>query len=207
MSELAKLFNRHACDKSQKHGYEEVYEPHFEPRRNDEINLLEIGTFKAASTKAFFDYFPNANIYTIDIFQRTKAEDLDILKEERVHWLKADTTNASLPKMIREEFGANLKFDFIIDDGAHWPMANLLTFRNCYPFLAEDGTYFIEDVWPLELMSFKELQNPWIVNRQDRYGQLDNNQLVEEINKHTVVRHDLRKKRGTPDSYIIAVSD
>lgn len=207
MSELAKLFNRHDCDKSRKHRYEQVYEPHFEPRRNDEINLLEIGTFKAASTKAFRDYFPNANIYTIDIFQRTRPENLPILNDEKVHWLKADTTIATLPQLMRDEFGANLKFNFIIDDGAHWPMANLLTFRNCFPFLTEDGTYFIEDVWPLELMSFQQLRHPWLLSRQERYSQLDNNQFVEEINKHTVVRHDLRKTSGQPDSYIIAVSN
>lgn len=206
MSELAKLFNRHDCDKSRKHGYEKVYEPHFEPRRNDEINLLEIGTFKAASTKAFHEYFPNANIYTIDIFQRTQPENLPILNEERVHWLKADTTIASLPQLMREEWG-DIEFDFIIDDGAHWPMANLLTFKNCFPFLNEDGTYFIEDVWPLELMSFEQLRHPWLLQKQERYSQLDNNQFVSEITKYETVRHDLRKKSGHADSYIIAVSN
>ena len=206
MSDLRDLFNKYKCDKGYKHQYENVYEPAFEPRRNDPINLLEIGTFKGASTRAFHDYFPNANIYTIDIFARTKPESLDILKEDRVHWLKHDTMSAGLPVSMKEKWG-DVKFDFVIDDGGHWPMANLLTFRNCYPRVTEDATYFIEDVWPMELMSFQELRHPWLAKDPQRYSVLENNQFVAEINKHTVVRHDQRKLTGCGDSYIIAVSD
>jgi hypothetical protein len=207
MSDLKNLFNKYKCDKSEKHSYHVVYEPYFKPRRNDPINILEIGTFKGASTRALHEYFPNANIYTIDLFQRTKAEDLDILKEERVHWLKSDSMSAGLPMSMKDKWG-DVKFDFVIDDGGHWPMANLLTFRNCYPKMTEDGTYFIEDVWPMELMSFSELKHPWLVNDPERYSVLENNQFVSEINKHnTVKRYDNRKVTGCGDSYIIAVSD
>jgi predicted O-methyltransferase YrrM len=206
MSELAARFNKYKCDKSDKHQYETVYEPHFEPRRNDDINILEIGTYKGASTRALHDYFPKANIYTIDFFQRTNPEDLDILNEERVHWIKSDSTVVGLPLLIKEQWG-DVKFDFVIDDGGHWPMANLLTFKNIYPRLVEGGTYFIEDVWPLELMTFGELQHPWILRDKERYNMLDNNNFLAEINKHTVVRHDNRKKTRCADSYIIAVSD
>jgi tRNA G46 methylase TrmB len=69
MSELLKIFDKHDCDKgSRKHFYNEVYEPHFEKVRNDPINILEIGVFLGESTAAFHEYFPNANIYGIDIF-------------------------------------------------------------------------------------------------------------------------------------------
>ena len=204
MSELANLFNRHDCDKTRKHMYHTVYEPHFEKVREHEINLLEIGTYKAASTKAFYDYFPNAQIYTIDIFVRTNPDNLDILKKERVHWLKADTTIASLPTIMKDNWG-DVKFDYVIDDGAHWPMANLLTFRNVMPFLSQDGTYFVEDVFPLEKMSFAELSIPWITDRPDKYNQLDNNAFIGELDNYHTTRHDLRKVTGYPDSYIIEV--
>ena len=205
MSDLANLFNKYDCDKSKKHKYHEVYEPHFLPVKDKKINILEIGTFKGASTQAFHDYFPNAQIYTIDFFQRTKPENLPILNEERVHWLKADTTESTLPRKMRNEWG-NIEFDFIIDDGAHWPMANLLTLKNCMPSLVEGGVYFIEDVWPMERMSFDQLNHPWLTGKPDRYNQLDNNQLLSEMDKYSIKRHDLRKKTKHPDSYIIALS-
>ena len=49
--------------------------------------------------------------------------------------------DASLPNIIKNAWGKHIKFDFIIDDGAHYPEANRLTFENCYPFLKKNGTY------------------------------------------------------------------
>lgn len=206
MSELKELFDRHGCDKSSKHGYEEVYDQYFHPVRNAPLDILEIGVFKGASTKALHEYFPNATMHCVDIFKRTNPEDLDVLQEERVRWIKADSMSGCLPDRMWNSWGSGISFDFIIDDGAHYPKANLKTFRNCFPFLKKGGTYFIEDVWPLELMTPRELDNRWLKENSDRYGQLDNNAFVSEISKHNVSRHDLRGKRGIPDSYIIAVN-
>lgn len=105
MSELLKIFDKHDCDKgSRKHFYNEVYEPHFEKVRNDPINILEIGVFLGESTAAFHEYFPNANIYGIDIFVRTSPEDLEILKEERVHFIKGDSMDPMIKTQIEEEW-------------------------------------------------------------------------------------------------------
>ena len=200
---LESLFNKYQCDKSKKHKYHLIYEPYFEKKRYDEINILEVGTFKGASASAFRDYFPNANIYTIDIFVRTQPEDLSILQDKRVHWLKHDTMNAGLPYAIQDAWG-DIEFDFIIDDGAHWPMANLLTLKNCIRFLKEKGVYFIEDVWPMDIMSWNELQNPWLRAWPERYNNLDNNMFVEELKKYNVTPHDNRKLCAD-DSFIYAI--
>ena len=211
MSELADKFDKYKCDKSEMHRYEKVYEPHFKPRRNHPINLLEIGTYEGRSTKAFHEYFPNGNIYTIDYFLRTKPWDLPVLEEKRVHWINSDSTVPELPSLMQEEWG-DIEFDFIIDDGAHWPEANLKTFKNCYPRLAKNGTYFIEDVHPLDDMTLNQLTAKWLVrqnrNHNNIYNILDYKKLFKELNKHTVVKHDNRKEKDCrDDSYIIAISD
>lgn len=207
MSELAELFNKYKCDKGDlKHKYYKDYEPYFEPVRNDPINILEIGTFKAASTSAFHEYFPNANIYTIDIFQRTNPEHLEVLAEERVHWMKADSMDAGLPARIRKTWGADIEFDFIIDDGAHYPEANRLTFSNCYPFLKQRGKYFIEDVWPLDTMSSGDISgNSWLQKHSDRYNVLKHYEFLDVINKNPTSFHDRRKETKAGDTYIIVV--
>ena len=64
MSDLANLFNKYDCDKSKKHKYHEVYEPHFLPVRDKKINILEIGTFKGASTQKHFMITSRMHKYT-----------------------------------------------------------------------------------------------------------------------------------------------
>lgn len=203
---LKELFDKYQCDKgTEKHHYYKEYEKYFESVREEPINLLEIGTFKGASTRAFHEYFPNATIYTVDIFTRTKPSDLDILSKERVKWMKADSMDASLGSKIRNEWG-DVKFDFIIDDGAHWPEANRLTWENCFPFLKDDGVYFIEDVWPMDKMNDRELAHPWLKRHSDRYVMMEHIRMMTEIEKYTVKHHDRRKETNCGDTYIIALT-
>lgn len=202
---LDKLFDKYECDKGTgKHHYYKEYEKYFEPVREEEINLLEIGTFKGASTRAFYEYFPNANIYTIDIFARTLPEELDILSKERVHWLKADSTDASLGQLMNDAWN-NIKFDFIIDDGAHWPEANRLTLQNTIKFLKNDGVYFIEDVWPMHIMNQKQLDHPWLRKHSDRYDMLKHMQFLNYLDQFDIVTHDRRKETKQPDTFIYAL--
>ena len=204
---LQQLFDKYQCDKgTEKHHYYKEYEPYFEPVRNDPINILEIGTYLGASTEAFHEYFPKGTIYTIDIFARTSPKDLNILKSGRVEWLKWDSTDASLGKKIKEQWG-DVKFDFIIDDGAHWPEANRLTFENCIPFMKEDGTYFVEDVWPMHKMSQAELSNPWLVRLSERYDMLKHMRFMTALDSYNTTHYDRRYETKCGDTYIIAINN
>lgn len=204
---LGDLFNKYGCDKTKKHQYEKIYEPALEKYRDQEINILEVGVFNGHSTEAFHEYLPKANLYGLDIFVRTKAEDLPCYQKDRTHFLKASSIEPSVRTQLIKKFG-NIKFDFIIDDGMHTPLANKLTFRYLSPFLKEGGTFFIEDVFPLESMTMKELEHPWLQRHPDRYNALENNMFLAEIEKSGMVikRHDNRKLTGQPDSYIIELT-
>ena len=79
---LRKCFDDHNCDKGFKHKYEKVYEPDFVKLKNKEINILEIGVDTGASLGAWYDYFPKANIYGLDLFVRNTLEDLEYFKKD-----------------------------------------------------------------------------------------------------------------------------
>ena len=71
---LDELFTYYGTDKAKKvknpysknsdlfvgHGYSKFYEKHLEFSKNDNFNLLEIGTWYGASTASFCKYFLNA---------------------------------------------------------------------------------------------------------------------------------------------------
>lgn len=203
---LKKLFDKYLCDKgSDKHKYYKEYSPYMEPKREESLNFLEIGTFKGASTRAFNEYFPNGNIYTIDTFERIDPTELNILNTDRVHWMQADSMDTSLVKKMRDKWGQDIKFDFIIDDGAHWPRANRLTLENLFPLLKDDGTYFIEDVHPLHLLTKEQLRTGWIRRHPDRYDMSEHKLFMETLENYETTHYDRRHETRQGDTYIIAI--
>lgn len=200
---LRKLFDKYNCDKGYKHGYERTYEFHFRKHKNKPIKILEIGCFKGESLNVWLEFFPNAEIYTIDIFARTSPKDIKVLENPRVHWMKADSTDAGLVSKIWSEWGS-IEFDFIIDDGAHWPKSNMLTFENLIRVLKDTGIYIIEDVWPLDKMDESSEGNDWLKRFPDRYNILDYNLFLSKLEKYNVEHIDYRKT-NCPDSYLIVI--
>jgi len=201
---LKELFNKYGCDKAKKHHYHTVYQPEFEPLQNESINILEIGVFKGESASAWIDFFPNATVYGLDIFVRVSAEDIPILQHPRVKWLKGDSTHPSVSGAIQKAW-PDVQFDIIIDDGLHTPEANAQTFKNLFPFVKSTGSYYVEDVWPLDIASQKDLQHYWLQKSPDIYNMLKMNMFLNEIDDKQVERFDLRKLSGQGDSYIIKV--
>lgn len=201
---LEHLFNRAGCDKSAKHQYHTVYEPEFDTLRNEPINILEVGVFKGDSIKAWLEFFPNATIYGIDIFKRVRPEEIEVLNHERVKWLKGDSTNIAVRDMVKKQW-PRIRFDVIIDDGLHTPDANAKTLHNLFPLLKKNGKFYVEDVWPLDVMTTKEMQHWWVQKYPERYNILEMNKFLKELDGKQTKRFDLRKQSGQPDSYIIRV--
>ena len=201
---LDTLFNKYGCDKAKKHHYHTVYESEFDSLRNEPINILEVGVFKGDSIRAWLDYFPNATIYGIDLFKRVSIEDIDVLHDDRVKFIKADSTNIGVRSQIKK-YWPRIRFDIIIDDGLHTPDANAKTLHNLYPLLKKNGRYYVEDVWPIDIMTTAQMDHWWIKKHPDRYNILEMNKFTREIEDKDVKRFDLRKLSGQPDSYIIRV--
>ena len=74
-----------------------------------------------------------------------------------------------------------------------------------YPLLKKNGKYYVEDVWPIDVMTMKEMEHWWIQKYPERYNILEMNKFLKELNGKETKRFDLRTKSGNPDSYIIRV--
>lgn len=146
MSYFTELCNKHGTDKGtvirECHGYSYVYEKLFEPIKNNNIKLLEIGIhdplFPGASLRVYSEYFPNATILGFDVI------DCSHFNIDRVYTFKGNSMND-------EDYTAFLNFDsrpfdVIIDDGEHRVEYQLKGFNKLFPFLKEGGVYIIEDL-------------------------------------------------------------
>lgn len=155
--ELKELVDKYGTDKTLS-GYTPTYSDLFKPIKNNVKNVLEIGlgtldysipsSFagnithhshykQGGSLRVWRDYFPNANIYGIDI-----AEDC-MFEEERIKTYLFDSSNFS---SCIHHLPIDITYDIIIDDGNHDPAYQVKTLRNLLPYLNENGYYIIEDL-------------------------------------------------------------
>lgn len=202
---LRQLFDKHNCDKgSIKHRYDRCYEQDFKDMKDDHINVLEVGCFRGESISSWLEYFPNATIYTIDIFERTRPEDVKCLSDDRVKWIKASSMDTQLPDTIRSEWG-DVEFDIIIDDGAHWHEANRLTFKNLVDFMRTDGGYYIEDVFNMDVPSVA--MHPWVKRNSNILNRTEWIKFLSDLNGYTIKHYDFTSTTKEPDSAIIRITN
>ena len=126
------------------HGFSKFYETHLSKfKKKNKITILELGSYSGASASAFLKYFPNSEIYCLDI-------NLLNIKycSKKMHVFGI---NSSDPKSINKfltniNFYEKIKnFDIIIDDGSHIQSDQLLNLNFFYKFINEGGFYIIED--------------------------------------------------------------
>lgn len=205
MSELNEIFNKHESDKgtvgnnkSTGHHYYLAYEKVFKKFKNKQINLLEIGVWRGLSFKSYLDYFSKAELYGIDTFDRVAWDServRELRKDKRIHFKKADST------VKNSLWGEDTKFDIIIDDGNHTPVAQYQTFKAHWDKVKKGGSYFIEDVLPCHLMNEIEIRS----FPMSGFSSLLYNDLYNEMKSLKAIEHDLRSISGKPDSFIFEI--
>lgn len=179
---LLECFDKNGCDRgSLRHRYDRVYEG-IQPKR-----ILEIGVLQGAGIAAWLDYC-NAEIVCVDLFER--CEPAASLNHPRVTWHKADSRTVELSG----------EFDLIIDDGAHDPESQRLTFENLFPLCT--GQYFIEDVWALDRMNKRQRGHYWI--QRPKFAMDKYRELLDTVLAFNLIGHDLRKGYA-PDSYLFEI--
>jgi hypothetical protein len=98
-------------DKAYDHKFCDFYDYHLSSIRNNDLKILEIGIWKGESLRMWKEYFPNAQIFGIDIMQSA------LFSEDRIQTFILDQGDENLLKQFKSQHGP---FDIVIDDGSHF---------------------------------------------------------------------------------------
>jgi hypothetical protein len=142
---MATFADNELTDKNTAHSYLDVYDKLLFPIRKTASNILEVGIYWGGSIQLWRDYFPNAQIYAVDICS------LDFIKKSSIkndHNISLFTnTNGYDDTFIQTSFvNKNIKFDMILDDGPHSLQSNIDVIVKYLPLLSENGIMIIEDI-------------------------------------------------------------
>jgi len=141
---LNEILEKYGSDKAcWAHCYSKNYELFFDQLREQELVLLEVGIggedkeLGGASLKAWEEYFPNATIFGIDIY------DKQLLNSGRILTIKGSQDDKELLEGLIKDIGNP---DIIIDDASHFNKLTIATFKILFPLLKSGGYYVIEDL-------------------------------------------------------------
>lgn len=138
---FTELCNKYNSDKGTvcfpRHEFSKIYDEYFNHLKEKATAVLEIGVNDGASMKVLEEYFLNANIYGLDIDDKTQYN------TTRINCIKV---NQSLDSELEEFCKQDIKFDIIIDDGSHHVQDQQKTFGYLFPMLKDGGIYVIEDL-------------------------------------------------------------
>lgn len=164
LNEIGVKYN---SDKSSEyHNYLDLYDKHFSSFRNENINVLEIGILFGGSLDIFYEYFPKASIYAIDIQDKTH------LKKDRVNIFVGDQSDKSLSENFADDF-----FQVILDDGSHKMEHQQKSFGYLFKKLKSGGIYIIEDLHT----SYEEYRENIMYNNE-LFGLTKDNSTIEFLN-------------------------
>ena len=129
----------HKSDKSSRfHNYAVKYDKILSPYREAFSSVLEIGVAQGQSIRMWTDYFTKATIHGADI---SKASETCVDYSDRIKFHLLDQRIEAQLKNL-EQFSP---FDLIIDDGNHFWMEQILTFKTLFPYIRKGGIYIVED--------------------------------------------------------------
>lgn len=144
MRDLDQMAIEYGTDKSSKHhNFAVIYDRYFQPWRDSDIVLLElgIGGYHYAdrggeSLRMWHEYFRKGTVVGIDVHYKDHINlpDLYIFKGSQ------DDKN-----FLYEVIGKVGIPDIIIDDASHINSLTIRTFEILFPILKAGGTYVIED--------------------------------------------------------------
>ena len=151
---LNRLLDLYGSDKGTFHQYSAAYSGILNSLGREDLHILEIGLgtnhtdvlsnmgahgSPGASLRAWRDYCPQSNIVGCDIDSRI------LFSEDKIKRFVLDQTSEKSWLLLLDKIG-NQKFDLIVDDGLHSPMANLQTIIQASRILNPRGYIVIEDI-------------------------------------------------------------
>jgi hypothetical protein len=148
MNTITDLANKYASDKGtiipddgKNHGprlnFTLVYDEFISKYKNEPIKILEIGIGSGPSLYIWYEFFPNAKIYAIDV------DDHSNKNNERVTTYVCDQSDRNGLEKLMNVIG---EVDLIIDDGSHVIKHQQISLGFLFKYLKNGGQYWIEDL-------------------------------------------------------------
>jgi len=165
MNKLEEIGKKYGTDKSGENNYTEIYFKYFNENRNNIKNILEIGILRGESLKMWEEFFPNANIYGIDI------NDISINSKKIFTYIANQNNRDQLYKLMSK---LNIEFDIIIDDGSHRMEDQQISLGFLFQYVKNGGYYIIEDIgtsldWQLERFGINSDRSNTTYNMINKY--------------------------------------
>lgn len=150
--------NNCGSDKESDHYYSLAYEYFFNRLSSlENMNFLEIGIANRepeySSLHGWSKIFPDSMVYGIDIAPRK------MIDTDRIKTFVANQGEPYDLSMFKKNVG-DIKFDIILDDGAHTFNMARVSFDILFNSLKQDGIYLIEDVSKLS-QSWEQTVSEW----------------------------------------------
>lgn len=167
MASLDEISQKYFLDKNGYHNYMQGYASLFDSVRANVKTVLEIGVgsvennqmhhvavqgYKTGnSLRCWRDYFPQAKVYGVDIFD---VHD-QMSDDERIVTYVGDQGNSNDLFNIVQSIGVDL--DVIVDDGSHIMEHQVFSFIFLEKYLSSGGIYVIEDIQGFNIPYFQDL--------------------------------------------------
>ncbi len=164
-------------EKIRGHEYSIFYERYFKDIKYNQMNILELGSFKGNAAAAFSFFFKNSKIYTGDLYP-----DIFNFLSSRISNFKVDTSSEySIENAIIKK---NLEYDIIIEDAGHFLKDQIISLFLLFKKLKPKGFFIVEELdFPdtrkdmniyNEKSTLKVILNA-IINKQDFYSRYISN--------------------------------
>ena len=182
---ISKILSKYGkdTDKIWHHRYGKAYDELFSRfDRKSPLNIMEVGTQKGATLLAWKEYFPNANVYGVDI--------VDVVPKK----YRKNTVTRVIADI--KKLDTDIAFDIIIDDGSHYLADMIYVVANYFVPMRDKGVMILEYVRFPKLTL--EVINNLIIDSEIGFP---GNKAKANFN----IRHYDNRRKGSEDSFLIAM--
>lgn len=155
LSELCEIGKKYDTDKSSQrtnvthyrhcHPYTLFYDSLFKNKRNESLNIAELGVLYGGSLLMWKEYFTNGTIYGFEYNDKLIDKFRKNCDNDRITLSKIDVKNKD--SIITAFRTLDTIYDIIIEDTTHKFEDQIRVIENVYPYLKPGGILIIEDIF------------------------------------------------------------
>jgi len=188
-SELCEIGKKYDTDKSSQrsnithyrhcHPYTLFYDSIFKNRRNESLQIAELGILYGGSLLMWKDYFKFATIYGFEFNNKLIDKFKKNCDNDRITLSKIDVKNKD--SIIHAFRTLNVTYDIIIEDTTHKFEDQIRVIEQVYTYLKPGGILIIEDIFKsTDVTEYEKALQP-ILHHFERYYFVE----LDHVNKYS----------------------